>query len=157
MRSTMLSDELIRTHGHYVQAINYPTVPKGQEKLRLTPTPYHTKEMMDQFVEDLVSAWTAVGLPLEANSCGPVSVCYNSLIELQRLTRFCSVLQGLQENNRRDQSGLASRRCAKLSPTQLPAHCSGRVELKTHRNDANSRSRTRRTWRSVVEASRTSS
>ena len=46
------------------QAINYPTVPRGQEKLRVAPTPHHTKEMMDKFVEDVATVWEEVGLDL---------------------------------------------------------------------------------------------
>lgn len=48
-----------------MQAINYPTVPRGEEKLRIAPTPHHTEEMMDQFVADLVKVWTSVGLELK--------------------------------------------------------------------------------------------
>ena len=59
-----LSDVLLQQYGHYVQAINFPTVPRGQEKLRVAPTPHHTEEMMDQFVKDLQSAWLDLGLPL---------------------------------------------------------------------------------------------
>jgi len=62
--STAISDKLIKQHGHYVQAINYPTVPRGQEKLRVAPTPHHTKEMMDKFVEDVATVWEEVGLEL---------------------------------------------------------------------------------------------
>jgi len=57
-----LSDRLMKQYGHYVQAINYPTVPRGQEKLRIAPTPHHTTEMMDQFTEDLSQIWVSLGL-----------------------------------------------------------------------------------------------
>ncbi|KOC68192.1 5-aminolevulinate synthase, erythroid-specific, mitochondrial [Habropoda laboriosa] len=49
--------------GHYVQAINYPTVPKGEEKLRLAPTPKHTRSMMDQFVRDTLDAFHRLNIP----------------------------------------------------------------------------------------------
>lgn len=82
-RSALLSDELLRSRGHYVQAINYPTVPRGQEKLRISPTPHHTIEMMDHFVEDLVDIWKSVGLPLKANACGvSCTICKKSFPEL---------------------------------------------------------------------------
>merc|ERR1712062_13637 len=76
--STRLSNELIKKYGHYVQAINYPTVPKGEEKLRVAPTPHHTREMMDQFVLDLTSEWKALGLPLnpKLGACQPASCAY---------------------------------------------------------------------------------
>lgn len=63
--SSQLSDELIKRKGHYVQAINYPTVPRGQEKLRIAPTPHHTRDMMDVFVADLVQVWKDLGIPLK--------------------------------------------------------------------------------------------
>lgn len=62
--STEISNDLIHRFGHYVQAINFPTVPKGEEKLRIAPTPHHTKEMMDKFVEDLTVAWKDAGMEL---------------------------------------------------------------------------------------------
>ena len=70
--STKISDNLLQEKGHYVQAINYPTVPRGQEKLRIAPTPHHTEEMIDYFVDDLVDVWKGLGVPLK-NRCGPVS------------------------------------------------------------------------------------
>ena len=73
--STKISDELIRRFGHYVQAINYPTVARGKEVLRVAPTPHHTKEMMDAFVKDLTTIWTEVGLvPLTLDLCSCIMI-----------------------------------------------------------------------------------
>jgi 5-aminolevulinate synthase len=70
---TQISDMLIQEFGHYVQAINYPTVARGEEKLRLAPTPYHTEEMVDQLVNDMKIVWNRLGLPLKGMQCPKVS------------------------------------------------------------------------------------
>lgn len=56
------SDMLLSDYQIYVQSINYPTVPVGQERLRITPTPGHTKEYRDQLVAAIEEIWTKLGI-----------------------------------------------------------------------------------------------
>ncbi|XP_027622110.1 5-aminolevulinate synthase, erythroid-specific, mitochondrial isoform X3 [Tupaia chinensis] len=74
--NSKICDLLLSKHGIYVQAINYPTVPRGEELLRLAPSPHHSPQMMEDFVEKLLVAWTEVGLPLQDVSVAACNFCH---------------------------------------------------------------------------------
>ncbi|MDH3666245.1 MAG: 5-aminolevulinate synthase [Paracoccaceae bacterium] len=68
------TDRLMQRHGVYIQPINYPTVPKGTERLRITPSPHHGDDLMDALVSALDETWSALGIAREPGAQAALAV-----------------------------------------------------------------------------------
>lgn len=91
VRCKLVADMLLEQHNVYVQPINYPTVPVGEECLRITPGPLHTEEMLAHFVHSLYKTWTNLGLQLKNPTQRVVEPRYHfksSVVEDQHARRL---------------------------------------------------------------------
>jgi 5-aminolevulinate synthase len=59
-----ICDRLLHDHGIYIQSINYPTVARGEERLRIVPNPHHSMEMVEKLITSLIDVWVKTGLKL---------------------------------------------------------------------------------------------
>ena len=76
--ATRLCDHLLTQHSIYIQAINYPTVARGTERLRIAATPFHTSEMIDELVNALKHVWNDLHLPLKVNQQLPIAMRHHA-------------------------------------------------------------------------------
>ena len=96
------SDLLLTRHGIYAQPINYPTVPRGTERLRLTPGPHHTATMMQQLVDALDDVWRELGIPRQFSYMSINGVIHVERDEEGRAVTCCNVM----EQKGRDEDGV---------------------------------------------------
>ncbi|XP_072222946.1 5-aminolevulinate synthase, non-specific, mitochondrial-like [Leuresthes tenuis] len=79
VKNNEICDTMMSRYNIYVQAINYPTVAKGEELLRVAPSPHHTPQMMYYFVDQLVKTWKEAGLELKPHSSAECNFCQQPL------------------------------------------------------------------------------
>ncbi|KTF77900.1 hypothetical protein cypCar_00025531, partial [Cyprinus carpio] len=96
-KNTQVCDIMMSRYNIYVQAINYPTVARGEELLRIAPTPHHTPQMMSYFVEKLTQAWTEAGLELKPHSSAECNFCRQPLHFQLMSEREKSYFSGLSQ------------------------------------------------------------
>jgi 5-aminolevulinate synthase len=68
MLTKRITDALLERFAIYVQPINYPTVPRGSERLRITPQPQHSTQDMDRLMAALSTLWMELSLPFESHA-----------------------------------------------------------------------------------------
>ncbi|XP_031573325.1 5-aminolevulinate synthase, nonspecific, mitochondrial-like isoform X2 [Actinia tenebrosa] len=85
-KCTQISNDLMNKYNIYVQAINYPTVPRGEERLRFAPTPRHSEEMMDHLIEALGTVWTDNKMEFLSPDCSNTCDCQDRCLHVSEFS-----------------------------------------------------------------------
>ncbi|XP_064633844.1 5-aminolevulinate synthase, erythroid-specific, mitochondrial-like isoform X2 [Lineus longissimus] len=104
--STKLSNDLIEMTGNYIQAINYPTVPRGEEMLRIAPSPHHTVEQMNELLKDLVHVFKHNNIDLTSPVCQPECEFCQMPLKFDILTAVENISSELAERFAETNGGL---------------------------------------------------
>ena len=97
------NDLLLASMAYIIQPINYPTVPRGTERLRITPGPFHNARLIAELASAMTDIWLELGLPLSASSTS------TAIDDTRRWLRCPSTRAALRARSQSEMAGEACR------------------------------------------------